>query len=104
MNDNESKNHIGKLVLVGVTYLDHERNLIEQIQLAGNVIRISETGGIVLQLDSGEEYTLPPDLTSLQTAPKGEYRLRSTGKIIVDPDYLTSWTITKPPPAEKSDE
>jgi len=41
---------------------------------------------------------LPPDLRAFQDAPPGEYRLRSTGEVVVDPDFISSWTINRPPP------
>ena len=93
--------YIGKHLLIGVTYLDHDKSLIEQKQFHGIIERINEQEGIVLRLfDSDEEYKLPPDLNSLHAAPKGEYRLRATGEIVVDPDLLTTWTITKPKPED----
>ncbi len=40
------------------------------------------------------------NLDSVQVAPEGEYRFRSTGEIVVKLDFITSWTITKPSPNE----
>jgi hypothetical protein len=99
MDQELADSYIGKHLLVGITYLDHEDNFIEQKQLHGEIVRISETEGIVLRLhDSNEEYKLPPALHTLQSAPKGKYRLRSTGETVVDPDLTTSWTLNKPKP------
>ena len=42
---------------------------------------------------SGEEEWLPPHLEAYQEAAEGEYRLRSTGEVVVDPDWLCTWTI-----------
>ncbi len=101
MDQELADSHIGKHLLIGMTYLDHEDNLIEQKQFHGIIVRINKHEGIVVRLhDSNEEYKLPPDLNPLQEAPKGEYRLRSTGEIVVDPDLLTTWTLTKPKPEE----
>ena len=36
------------------------------------------------------------DLSSLKAAPAGEYRLRGTGEIVRDPDYLATWIIDQP--------
>jgi len=99
MDSELAKSYIGKHLLIGITYLDHADNFLEQIQLHGNIVRINDTEGIVLHLKSSdEEYKLPPQLNTLQEAPKGEYRLRSTGEIVVDPDLMTTWTINKPKP------
>lgn len=94
---NQSEAYIGKHLLIGITYLDHKGTFIEQKQFHGIIVRINENEGIVIKLHNSElEYKLPPDLNSLQVAPKGEYRLRTTGEIVTDPDYMTTWTVTKP--------
>ena len=91
---------IGKKVLVGLTYLDQEGNLIEQQQFCGEVIRANFSEGILFRrLDSGKEFKLPPDLRGFTEAAAGEYRLRTTGEVVVDPDYTVTWTINKPPPS-----
>jgi len=93
--------YIGKHVLIGMTYLDNDESVIEQQQFHGIIDRINEQEGIVVRLQSSnEEYRMPPDLNALHVAPKGEYRLRGTGEIVVDPDLLTTWTVTKPKPEE----
>jgi hypothetical protein len=97
MNHELANSYIGKHLLVGITYLDHEDNFIEQKQFHGDIVRINEAEGIVLRLhDSDEEYKLPPALDALEPAPKGEYRLRSSGEVVVDPDLTTTWTLNKP--------
>ncbi|HZK81678.1 MAG TPA: hypothetical protein VFC46_11435 [Humisphaera sp.] len=58
------------------------------------------SGVIVIDLeDSNDPCVLPPDLRSLKPARPGIYRLRSTGQEIENPDYLTTWTCKKRPPA-----
>jgi|SRR5438445_80496 len=97
MDQKLAASYIGKHLLVGITVLDHDESLIEQKQIHGNIVRVNEHEGIVLRIhNSNDEYKLPPDLNSLQEAPKGEFRLHSTGEIVVDPDLLTTWTLTKP--------
>jgi hypothetical protein len=89
--------YIGKHLLVGMTYLDHNEQLLEQKQFHGDIVRINDHEGIVIRFrDSGNEYKLPPDIESLKLAPEGEYRLRATGEVVVNPDLMTSWTLTKP--------
>lgn len=101
MDQDLAASFIGKHLLAGITYLDHNNNLIEQKQLHGYIVRINEHEGIVVRLsDSEDEYKLPPDLDSLKQAPKGEYRLRSTGEVVVDPDLLTNWTVNKSKPED----
>lgn len=64
-----------KHLIIGITILDHEENLIEQRQMHGDIIRIKIHEGVVVRLSgTNEEYILPPDLSAIQVAPPGEYR------------------------------
>lgn len=88
---NQHECYIGKHLLVGITYLEYDGTFIEQKQAHAIIVKINESEGIVIKLhDSGLEYKLPPDLNSLNPAPKGEYRLHPTNEIVTDPDYLTT--------------
>jgi hypothetical protein len=88
--------YTGKHILVGITYEEADGSVTEQIQFDGHIARINEIEGIVIfRRDTSSEYALPPDLNSLRPAPPGEYRLRSTGQVVKDPDLLTAWTIDK---------
>jgi len=89
-----NKNIIGKTILVGITYLDKDENVLNQIQFCGTVVK-ADNQNIAIK-SSSEEFFLPPDLTSISIAPEGEYKLRSTGEIIVNPDLLTTWTVSPP--------
>lgn len=90
---------INKHIIVGITILDHDGTLLEQKQMHGDIIRINTKEGIVIKLhNSDTEYSLPPNLDSIEVAPEGEYRFRSTGEVVVNPDFMTSWTITRPSP------
>ena len=90
---------VGKVMLVGITYYAYDKQFIEQKQYHGTVIRANEKG-IVIRKSNGEEEKLPPDLRSTKPAPSGEYRERSTGEIVENPDYLTTWNVIKNPPKE----
>lgn len=81
---------IGARALVGITYRDGERS--SSIQQYGTVTRCDDE---VIEIESpdGETFTLPPAPESFSPAPPGEYRLRSTGEVIPDPDYLATWTV-----------
>lgn len=81
---------IGARVLVGITYRDGARS--SSIQRYGTVIRCDDE---VIEIEGadGETFTLPPAPESFSPAPPGEYRLRSTGVVITDPDYLATWTV-----------
>lgn len=83
---------VGKTILIGLTYYTADNEFIEQKQYWGTVIESNENR-ILVKLMDGEILKLPPDLSSAKIAPPGEYRLRSTGEVVVDPDYLTTWNV-----------
>jgi hypothetical protein len=88
---------VGKLVLVGVTRVSNDQQVLGQDQFHGVVVAADRRTGIKLELEgtrTGDEYNLPPQTSVFSRAQRGEYRLRATGEIVVDPDYLATWTIT----------
>lgn len=85
---------IGKLLLVGITYYTNNNEFIEQKQFFGTVTEANESIIRIKQQD-GTEFTLPPDLSSTKRARPGEYKLRSTGEIVTDPDFLATWNLIK---------
>ncbi len=101
---------MGKYALVGLTFLDAEGNVVSQAQRHGRLVELDEQDGISIRFVAhgeawdGELYRLPPDLRPVADAPPGEYRLRSTGEVVVDPDVTITWTIANPPAAEDSAE
>jgi hypothetical protein len=90
---------VGKSVLIGLTFHDAGRRVVEQRQLHGTIVAVDAVRGIDVQLlgaGQGETYTLPPDLRPFTPAASGEYRLRSTGEVVVDPDFVCTWSVTRP--------
>jgi hypothetical protein len=88
---------IGKRLLVGITRRNHADEITGYEQIHGTIIRASQSEGIIIRLNDDEkEQWLPPDLTRLQKAKPGEYRLKTTGEIVVDPDFLATWTVYPP--------
>ena len=45
---------------------------------------------------SGQKMMLPPDLAAFRRAEPGEYRLKSSTDVVIDPDVLASWSIVEP--------
>ena len=87
---------VGKTILIGLTYYEADGTFSEQKQAFGRITNFRRGQWIVVQLDDGEIFELPPDRSAIQPASPGEYRLRSTGQIVTNPDYLCSYTVTKP--------
>jgi len=101
LDESKASKYVGKTVLIGLTYLDHNEELIEQRQCVGTILTFSNEQGIRIRLQgSNEMFDLPPDQRGIRMAKPGTYRLRSTGEEVVNPDFLATWTITKPPPKE----
>jgi hypothetical protein len=90
--------YVGKYILIGVTNEDASGNIVNKQEMHGVIERITPVSIEVSLRGScqGTTYKLPPDLRSLFPARRGEYRLRETGELVVDPDYTTSWTIKAP--------
>lgn len=96
-NDAQAAKLVGATVLIGITRLDASG--AEQEQMFGVVRSADARDGFEVLLEgarSGETYWLPPDLRNFVPAPPGEYRLRSTGEVVTDPDYTSTWTIQPP--------
>lgn len=96
MSDITFEHLIGKVILIGVTYVDRADNVLDRKQWWGIVEAASSDVGICVALkNSSDPCTLPPDLNALRRAPPGEYRLKESGQIIQDPDFLTTWTCVE---------
>ncbi len=86
---------IGESIIIGITYSNPKtKEISRREQIDGIIIRASMKEGIVIKRnDNGEEYKLPPDITMIQKAPNGQYKLKTTGKVIVDPGFITTWVV-----------
>ena len=90
---------VGKSLLIGVIHVDHAGRELRRSQIFGRVVVADRLRGIcVLQDQDGEEKWLPPDTRGIKLARPGEYRNRATGELVVNPDFLASWTFTEPAP------
>jgi hypothetical protein len=88
---------IGAVVVVGITYDEPEGP--RMVQFYGVIEAAAPEAGVMVRLSGsreGERCRLPPDLRAFARASPGEYRLRSTGEIVADPDYLCTWRVTPP--------
>jgi hypothetical protein len=93
-----------RTVLVGVATATENGTVLGYEQLYGTVTS-ADASGVVLELKgerAGEVVLLPPDPRAYTRAAPGEYRLRTTGEVVSNPDYLSVWTRTPPPAGEQS--
>lgn len=78
---------IGRSLLVGITYVDAQDVVCDQVQFAGVVTAVAP----LVEIDCGTEepFTLPPEPDAFDVGTPGEYRLQSTGEVVLDPDFVT---------------
>jgi len=93
----KARSLLGQRLLLGVTVVDEGGDVVAQAQFHGRLVEADAREGFALELADGALAWLPPDLRGFERAAPGEYRLRSTGEVVVDPDLLASWTVTADP-------
>jgi hypothetical protein len=94
--EEKARRLLGAHVLIGKTYVGADDVVEEEIQFHGVLESADQQQGLAIRRhDSDEIEWLPPDLRPFRKAPPGEYRLRSTGEVVVDPDYTATWTIRR---------
>jgi hypothetical protein len=87
---------LGTHVLAGVTTLDQVGKVVNQRQFHGIVVRATAADGVTLKDAEGREHWIPLHRDAFEPADPGEYRLRSTGEVVVNPTWLTTWTVHPP--------
>lgn len=104
VDETKASRYIGKVVLIGVTYETNKGEVTGRQQWAGIIKTYSNEEGIQVDLFDSEDFcALPPWPDAISPARPGVYRLKSTGREIVDPDYLATWTCSEPDPRETID-
>ena len=94
-NVEESQALIGKKVLVGRTYRDPNGQQTERRHYYGIVTHVTERGIFLKNPTSGEMLDMPPDLRGYKSAPPGEYTVKDTGEVVVDPDLIGEFIVTR---------
>ncbi len=93
-----AEGYLGKYLLVGITCVDHEGNLLSRRQLHGEIVAAT-ADGIDIELhgnNEGDIWRMPPILSDLSLAKPGIYELSSTGEAVENPDFTVSMTIRRP--------
>ena len=86
---------IGKTLLVGITYLDSDGRVDRQIQFAGIVVAVEPL--VTIERGTEKPFTLPPAVDNFfEVGTPATYHLRSTGEVVVDPDFVTTWEVHSP--------
>ena len=91
---------IGKHAVVAITRLAGDKEtVIEQDQYHGIIVAVHKAKGIrinCLGAMTGKQRILPPDTSAFEDAEPGEYWLKTTGEKIIDPDIVSTWTLSAP--------
>ena len=88
---------VGQRILIGITYVDAQGVVLEQVQMHG-IIESASTQGLTVVLAglrAGESVVMPPALDHIAPAAPGVYRLRTTGETVENPDLLATWSVTR---------
>lgn len=95
MTWDESKEYLKeKVFLIGLSFVDKNGDLIEQYQTHGTIVELTDNGLFKIKREDNSIFQMPYDSETIKKADKGEYRERSTGQIVKDPDYIMTWEIT----------
>ena len=107
-NYKKAKAIIGKTIVIGLTYYDHNGGFIEIKQMHGKIRTANNKEGVGVLLENrqneGELFWLPNDLSAIKKAEKGIYESKNTGEVVEYPDYISTWEITKPGPEFQTEE
>lgn len=92
---------LNKIMLIGISYVNESKEIIKQVQFAGKIVEASQEKGIIVKtVQDNRSILLPPDLSAIQQADPGEYKLKSTGEVILNPDLISTWISEKEKYAE----
>jgi hypothetical protein len=95
---------LNKSVLCGLNYFKDGKEIREQKQVFGVIESVELDGIRIRHPQTGEEFNLPPFFEEFHPAAPGEYRMRSTGEVVVNPDFTAEFSVyppTKPPQASE---
>lgn len=82
---------VGSTLLIGVTYLAVDGAVDGVVELHGVVTSVHPL--VTIERDGQEDFTLPPEPPAYDYAEPGEYTLRTTGEVVVNPRFTTVWTV-----------
>lgn len=94
MNWRELRNHLkGKVFLIGLTFVDQEGEVIEVYQTHGTVSKLTVDGFFKIRREDNSIFTIPYNKDTIKAAKEGEYREKTTGETIKNPDFIMTWEV-----------
>jgi hypothetical protein len=95
-SDEFANDLIGSTLLVGITYVDHDDQLIRREQVYGTVMSADQSSGIVIQQDAGEDFVIAPVLNAIEYAQPGIYQLADEDAAVENPDFTALLIVRSP--------
>lgn len=80
-----------------MAYLDANGEVSAAEQFCGQVLEVADGVVVVERPGHPEPAVLPADADAYEPARAGRYTLKSTGEIVLDPDYVTTWHLAAKP-------
>ena len=94
MNWRQLRNYLkGKVVLVGLTFIDQEGKIIERYQTHGTIAKLTIDGFFKIIRDDNSVFRIPYLKETIKKAKEGKYREVSTGETIENPDLIMTWKV-----------
>lgn len=82
----DNNKYIGKLILIGLSFIAENGELLEQYQTHGYIEKIEKNGMMRIRRDGVPIFTIPFDEEAITEAKPGLYRERSTGAELREPN------------------
>ena len=84
---------IGKKILVGLTYVDANNEVTNQLQLYGNILSIGEHALVFQRSDNDSEFSIPFEGKLDEADPESIYTIKTTGEEVTGINYISTFTI-----------
>ncbi|HWL70163.1 MAG TPA: hypothetical protein VNS22_17510 [Geminicoccus sp.] len=95
---------VGQRILVGFTFKDRDGNVQDHAQHTGWIVAASPDGIEIEDDETGDVFSIPADLDNLTVPAPGRYRLKKSGRIVIDPDLYSTFDIYPAPEGCVADE
>jgi hypothetical protein len=94
MNWRQLRNYLkGKVVLVGLTFIDQEGKIIERYQTHGTIAKLTIDGFFKIIREDNSVFRIPYLKETIKRAKEGKYREVSTGETVENPDLIMTWKV-----------
>ena len=89
--------------LVGFTFKNHDGRVREHAQYTGWIVAASPDAIEIEDDETGDVFNIPALLDNLTVPAPGRYRLKKSGRIVIDPDLYTTFDIYPAPEGYAAD-